>query len=248
MLALIEPVFGLIGAWGLFAAIAPKLRTEIWWMRVWVYGRLQTCLVLLAAAALYISLYPAAELGNASLLMAYADGLSFDGWRGIDARTIGAALQVHGAGIALRTRTPEVGRQTSSYLAMRLLATLQRGAGVPVLADPIGADEKIIVLSGHDGTVTMLAGLLGLDWHLDGYGPGEAAPGGGLIFELWRRSGDDGHYVRLRYVAQGLDQMRYRQPLTRRSPPLSAILQPAYCAQDCSLAAFAAGLMTRLAP
>jgi 4-phytase / acid phosphatase len=183
-----------------------------------------------------------------SLLMAYADGLSFDGWRGIDARTIGAALQVHGAGIALRTRTPEVGRQTSSYLAMRLLATLQRGAGVPVLADPIGADEKIIVLSGHDGTVTMLAGLLGLDWHLDGYGPGEAAPGGGLIFELWRRSGDDGHYVRLRYVAQGLDQMRYRQPLTRRSPPLSAILQPAYCAQDCSLAAFAAGLMTRLAP
>ena len=72
MLALIEPVFGLIGAWGLFAAIAPKLRTEIWWMRVWVYGRLQTCLVLLAAAALYISLYPAAELGNASLLMAYA--------------------------------------------------------------------------------------------------------------------------------------------------------------------------------
>ena len=56
MLALIEPVFVLIGVWGLFAAIAPKLRTEIWWMRVWIYGRLQTCLILLAALLLYLAL------------------------------------------------------------------------------------------------------------------------------------------------------------------------------------------------
>ena len=75
MLALIEPVFVLIGVWGLFAAIAPKLRTEIWWMRVWIYGRLQTCLILLAALLLYLALYPAGEIGNATLLMTYAVAL-----------------------------------------------------------------------------------------------------------------------------------------------------------------------------
>lgn len=159
-----------------------------------------------------------------SLIMAYTDGLEFKGWHGVDARTIGQALAVHAAGIDLRTRTPEVGRQASSYLAMRLLATLRHGAGQPgageaAVADPIGGDGKIIVLSGHDGTVTMLAGLLGLDWQLPGYGAGEAVPGGGLIFERWRRGRDGRSVVRVRYVAQGLDQMRFLQPLTPGNPP-----------------------------
>ncbi|MET0373518.1 MAG: histidine-type phosphatase, partial [Rhizorhabdus sp.] len=136
-----------------------------------------------------------------SLVMAYADGLAFPGWRGIDAATIGKALVVHGAGIDLRTRTPEVGRQNSSYLAMRLLATLQRGADATTLAEPIGDADKIVVLSGHDGTVTMLAGLLGLDWKLRDYGAGEAAPGGGLVFEVWRLGNTGQQVVRIRYVA-----------------------------------------------
>ena len=173
-----------------------------------------------------------------SLVMAYADGLTFPGWRGIDAATIGKALVVHGAGIALRTRTPEVGRQTSSYLAMRLLATLQRGAGATALADPIGDAEKIVVLSGHDGTVTMLAGLLGLDWKLRDYAAGEAAPGGGLVFEVWRIAATGQHVVRVRYVAQGLDQMRHRIPLSERVPPDSVVVPIPGCGEPCPVSAF----------
>ncbi len=178
-----------------------------------------------------------------SLVMAYADGLAFPGWRGIDAATIGGALVVHGTGIDLRTRTPEVGRQTSSYIAMRLLATLQRGAGAIALADPIGEAEKIVVLSGHDGTVTMLAGLLGLNWKLRDYGAGEAAPGGGLVFEVWRVATTGQQVVRVRYVAQGLDQMRYRTPLSIDAPPELATIAIAGCTDPCSLPRFTTHLL-----
>ncbi len=181
-----------------------------------------------------------------SLVMAYADGLAFPGWRGIDAATIGKALVVHGAGIDLRTRTPEVGRQTSSYIAMRLLATLQRGAGATALADPIGDAEKIVVLSGHDGTVTMLAGLLGLNWKLRDYGAGEAAPGGGLVFEVWREGASGQQVVRVRYVAQGLDQMRHRIPLSERTPPYSVALTIPDCGETCALSAFAGHVLTQV--
>ncbi|MEG3084609.1 hypothetical protein U1707_13230 [Sphingomonas sp. PB2P12] len=181
-----------------------------------------------------------------SLVMAYTDGLAFPGWSGIDAATIGKALVVHGAGIDLRTRTPEVGRQTSSYLAMRLLATLQRGAGTTALADPIGDAEKIVVLSGHDGTVTMLAGLMGLNWKLRDYGAGEAAPGGGLVFEVWRLATTGQSIVRVRYVAQGLDQMRYHVPLTADAPPESVAIPVPGCGDACPLSAFAADFVHRV--
>ena len=181
-----------------------------------------------------------------SLVMAYADGLAFPGWRGIDAATIGKALVVHGAGIDLRTRTPEVGRQTSSYIAMRLLATLQRGAGATALADPIGDAEKIVVLSGHDGTVTMLAGLLGLNWKLRDYGAGEAAPGGGLVFEVWRQGASGQQIVRVRYVAQGLDQMRHRIPLSERAPPDSVVVPIPGCGEPCPVSAFTTHVLLRV--
>ena len=45
-------------------------------------------------------------------------------------------------------------------------------------------------------------------------------PGGALIFELWRRAGQqDAFYVRTSYVAQTLAQMRGSTPLSLGSPP-----------------------------
>ena len=195
---------------------------------------------------------PALAVGGIaeSLIMAYADGRDFVGWRGIDSRTIGQVLAVHGAAIDLRTRTLEVGRQSSSYLAMRLLATLQRRARVPMLAAPVGADQKIIVLAGHDGTLTMLAGLLGLDWHLPGYGAGEAAPGGAILFELWRRGPQGRQFVRVLYAAQTLDQMRFMAPLSLQRPPATAAIGIAGCGdaeRGCPLDLFTAHVLRQVA-
>lgn len=196
---------------------------------------------------------PALAVGGLaeSLIMAYADGRDFAGWRGMDSRTIGPALAVHGAAIDLRTRTREVGRQSSSYLAMRLLATLQRGAGVPVLADPVGDGQKIVVLAGHDGTLTMLAGLLGLNWQLPGYGAGEAAPGGAILFELWRRGAQGRPFVRVLYAAQSLEQMRHLAPLSLERPPASEAIAIAGCPdreRGCPLDAFTQHVLRQIAP
>jgi 4-phytase/acid phosphatase len=196
---------------------------------------------------------PALAVGSLaeSLIMAYADGLDFAGWRGIDASTIGAALPVYGSAIDLTTRTPEVGRQSSLYLAMRLLATLQRGAHEPVLADPLGNDEKIVLLAGHDGTITMLAGLLGLDWHLPDFAAGEASPGGALIFELWRRGAHGEPFVRVLYAAQMLDQMRYMVRLGPDRPPAIAAIPVPGCgdaASGCPLPGFTAHILAQITP
>jgi len=196
---------------------------------------------------------PALAVGSLaeSLVMAYADGRDFAGWRGIDSKTIGSVLPVYGAALDLSTRTPEIGRQSSSYLAMRLLATLQRGARELVLADPVGNDEKIVLLAGHDGTITMLAGLLGLNWHLPGYAAGEAAPGGALVFELWRHGARGEPYVRLLYTAQTLDQLRYMAPLSAGQPPAIATLRLPGCVDTgsgCPLRSFTAHVLARVAP
>ena len=72
MLALLKPAFYLLGALGLFAAFVPKFKTEIWWLRVWVYGRQQTCIALLIVAALFLFLYGVDSLPAVLLMLAYA--------------------------------------------------------------------------------------------------------------------------------------------------------------------------------
>jgi len=120
-----------------------------------------------------------------------------------------------------------------------------------VLADPIGQDEKIVLIAGHDGTITMLGGLLGLNWHLPGYAAGEAAPGGALIFELWRRGARAEPFVRVLYVAQTLDQMRTMAPLSPGRPPEIAAIPVPACGDSvrgCPLRAFIVHVLGRVAP
>lgn len=183
-----------------------------------------------------------------SLMMGYADGHNFAarGW-GFDRTALTEALVVHGAGIDLRLRTPEVGRQASSYLARRIVATLQDDPGTDAA---IGGDARIVVLAGHDTTITMLAGLLGLDWLLPSYAAGQAAPGGALVFERWRQAGTGVPYVRIAYIAQGLDQMRERRALTPANPPEIAAVAVPGCRLgpkiDCPLIDFATVVRSRI--
>jgi 4-phytase/acid phosphatase len=183
-----------------------------------------------------------------SLMMGYADGHDFaaKGW-GFDRAALTEALVVHGAGIDLRLHTPEVGRQASSYLARRIVATLRGDRGTDAA---IGDDAKIVVLAGHDTTITMLAGLLGLDWLLPSYAAGQAVPGGALVFERWRQAGTGVPFVRVAYIAQGLDQMREQRTLTPADPPEIAAVAVPGChlgpTTDCPLADFAKVVGSRI--
>lgn len=182
-----------------------------------------------------------------SLLMSYADGHSFSdlGWRGITEETLTAVFALHTAEFELRTRTRYVAQITSSHLASRLLATLRVGAGLQHQHAAIGAKQPIIVISGHDGTLVQLSGLLGVDWILPGYQQNQAVPGGALVFEVWKRGSDGIHVLRLRYVAQSLRQLRENSALTESAPPLSAPIFVPGCSEavssfDCPLERFTA--------
>ncbi|KMM74049.1 phosphoanhydride phosphohydrolase [Xanthomonas sp. NCPPB 1128] len=189
-----------------------------------------------------------------SLLMAWADGQDFAalGWRGVDEASLLRAFAPHQAEFALRLRAPTVARMAASPLAARLLATLLDGSGQATHAAPIGGAARLVVLSGHDGTLTLLAGMLDLHWQLPGYQPDQTVPGGALVFERWRRA-DGERVIRLRYTAQSLAQLRERRALTVQAPPLaSAVFIPqcsrADTAYDCPLPAFAAAVEAALDP
>lgn len=171
-----------------------------------------------------------------SLLMSYADGHSFDdlGWRGITEETLTALFALHTAEFELRTRTRYIAQITSSHLATRLLATLRAGAGLQQQHPTIGGQQPIIVVSGHDGTLVQLGGLLGIDWVLPGYQQNQSVPGGALVFEVWKRGSDGVHVLRLRYVAQSLHQLREASPLTESAPPLSAPIFVPGCSEGVS--------------
>ncbi|MBB4130460.1 4-phytase/acid phosphatase [Xanthomonas arboricola] len=165
-----------------------------------------------------------------SLLMGWADGQDFAalGWQGLDEASLLRAFAPHQAEFALRLRAPTVARMASSPLAARLLATLQQGSDTnrsananAAHATPIGGGARLVVLSGHDGTLTLLAGMLDLHWQLPGYQPDQTVPGGALVFERWRRA-DGQRVIRLRYTAQTLAQLRERRTLTLQAPPPSS--------------------------
>ncbi|MDG2528583.1 histidine-type phosphatase [Caulobacter endophyticus] len=174
-----------------------------------------------------------------SLLMAWADGQDFAGlgWRGLNEASLLRVFPLHQAEFDLRLRTPEVARIGAGHLAERVSATLNDGPGA--VGD---ARAKMVVIVGHDGTLAMLGGLLGLDWVAPGYQPGQIAPGGALVFERWKR--DDGaRVIRARYTVQSLSQLREKTPLTLAAPPaVSPIFVPG-CSEaslDCPLDRFGA--------
>ncbi|WP_237473316.1 MULTISPECIES: histidine-type phosphatase [unclassified Xanthomonas] len=189
-----------------------------------------------------------------SLLMGWADGQDFAalGWRDVDEASLLRAFAPHQAEFALRLRAPAVARMAASPLAARLLATLLDGSGQATHAEPIGGTARLVVLSGHDGTLTLLAGMLDLHWQLPGYQPDQTVPGGALVFERWRRA-DGERVIRLRYTAQSLAQLRERRALTLQAPPLSSPVFIPQCsrpdaAYDCPLPAFAAAVEAALDP
>lgn len=74
------------------------------------------------------------------------------------------------------------------------------------------------MLVAHDTNIVSIAGALGLSWLVDGRRD-DTPPGGALVFELWMSAGSSEYSVRTFYMAQTLEQMRNRTPLSLKSLP-----------------------------
>lgn len=108
---------------------------------------------------------------------------------------------------------------------------------------------KVSVFVGSDTHIAALSGLLGVHFHLPGYGADDPPPGGALLLELWREPNGQ-QVVRAKYLAQSLDQLRTLAPLNLEHPPLQQKLALGVCTAEqrmaCPLKAFAQALEQQL--
>lgn len=155
-------------------------------------------------------------------MMEYTDGMSASdvGWGQLDAAGISQIFRVYDTLLDLEFRTPYLAGVQSSNLASHIVRSMVQAATGNATSGALGTpSDKIVVLMASNTNVTGLAGLFHLDWLVGGYQPDVAALGGVLMFEL-RQSQRTGEFiVRAVYVAQTMDQLRNRTPLTLAAAP-----------------------------
>lgn len=162
------------------------------------------------------------------LLLEYADGkpMAQVGWGRTDRATIADLSALHALEFQLVARPKAI----ANYGAHALSQDIRSG-----LFDRKASPFTVLV--GHDSNLAYLGGALDLHWQAGDLSADDPAPGGALIFELWRnRKGAE--IVRVRYRAQGLDQMRNLTPLTPKAS--QALTIPGCGGQDCTATQFKA--------
>jgi 4-phytase/acid phosphatase len=159
------------------------------------------------------------------LLLEYEDGMPIAdvGWGRVTPGVLAQLLELHSLYWDLSQRTFYVAQVQGSNLAAHIQRTLDQA----VTAEPESGSfgnlaDRLVVVDGHDTNLINLSGLLGITWTVPGAQMNPVLPGSALVFELRQRRSDHQFLVRIQYVSQTLDQMRYLQPLTLEHPPFTA--------------------------
>jgi 4-phytase / acid phosphatase len=160
------------------------------------------------------------------LLLEYAEGMKGRdlGWGRLTRDRLERVLEIHAVYADLMRRTPYLARARGSNLLAHVLRSLDQATSGKPIGGALGRPgDEVLLVAGHDTNLSNLSGMLGLSWKLQGYQPDDTPPGGALIFSLWRDPA--GQYsLKLRYVAQSLDQMR--NALMRGADKLSLAAPP----------------------
>lgn len=157
-------------------------------------------------------------------LLEYTNGMEGKdlGWGRLDEARLRQVMSLHIAYSDLLRRTPYIGRVLASNLLAHVLKSMEQAVSGKAVAGAMGKPgDRALVIVGHDGNLSNIAGALDISWLLPGYQPNDTPPGGALVFELWQQAGGE-FQVRSYYTAQTLEQMRKAVPLTLEKPPLSA--------------------------
>ncbi|MCC8619656.1 histidine-type phosphatase [Xanthomonas vesicatoria] len=174
------------------------------------------------------------------LLLQYADGLPLSevGWGRATPERLAQVSRLHALLFDIYARPHYMAQRSGAPLAREVLQRFGN-ARAPRVSLFVGSDTHIAALSS----------LLGVHFHLPGYGADDPPLGGALLLGLWRQP-DGTHVVRARYLAQSLDQLRTLAPLDLAHPPLQQELALDVCAPEqrmaCPLPAFAQALEQQL--
>jgi 4-phytase / acid phosphatase len=176
-----------------------------------------------------------------NLLLEYTDGMKDVGWGCVDGDTLRALMQLDTVSWELSIRTHTIAQMYASNILDHIVRSMEQHVSGKALPGALGQPgDRLLLVVGHDTNIETVAGMLGLNWIIDGR-VDDTPPGGALLFELWRSRTDGRRFVRMEYTAQTLEQMRQAQPLSPANPPASApIFVPACSGKDmsCSWPAF----------
>ena len=157
-------------------------------------------------------------------LLEYLNGMDGNalGWGRLDAGKLMEIMRLHAAYADLARQTRYVARVQGSNLLSHVLRSMEQAAEGRTVVGSLGkVSDRIVVIVGHDTNISNVAGMLGMNWLLDGYQPNDTPPGSALVFELWQQ-GEGKMVVSTYYVAQSPEQTRKALPLTLESPPLKS--------------------------
>ncbi len=159
-----------------------------------------------------------------NFLLEYTNGMPMDqvGWGRVDLATLKRLLDLHTAASDLTRRSSYLATVQASNALAHILETMEQAATGKTVPGALGKpDDRAIVMVGHDTNLSNIAGMLNINWLIDGRRD-DTPPGGALIFELWQAPTPSGYEVRAYYIAQTLEQMRNVTPLTLDKPPTRA--------------------------
>jgi 4-phytase / acid phosphatase len=159
-----------------------------------------------------------------NFLLEYTSGLPMDqvGWGRVDLATLKQLMDLHTAASDLTRRSSYFATVQASNTLAHILDTLQQAATGKAIPGALGKlGDSAVILVGHDTNLANIAGMLSLNWLLDGRRD-DTPPGGALVFELWQYPGVSSYKVRAFYTAQSLEQMRNVTTLTLDRPPATA--------------------------
>jgi 4-phytase/acid phosphatase len=188
-----------------------------------------------------------------NLQLEYLEGMpdAQVGWGRVNGAQLESLMALHAASSDLVQRTPTIARLQAAHLLETILSTLWQAESGRSVTGAMGAvGTRVVFLVGHDTNIANVAALLDAHWLIDGYQRDDAAPGGALVFELWRHPGRP-DTVKLSYWVETPDQMRQALPLSLTAPPASAsIFLPACSLPEagapCTWGSFQSSLQTAL--
>jgi 4-phytase/acid phosphatase len=157
-----------------------------------------------------------------NLLLEYIEGMPMSdvGWGRADRAKLDELMEMNTRYHDFMLRTPVWAKAAAAPLAEKIASLLQLEAG--------GKDvSHFAYLSAHDANLGWLGGLLQLDWKVRDEAQNATPPGSAMVFELWHDAKTNADSVRVKFVAQTLDQIRDLKPLTSgEGPSISLVYVP----------------------
>lgn len=191
-----------------------------------------------------------------NFLLEYVEGLPMAqvGWGRVSRAKLDDLMEMNTRYHDFVLRTPYVAKVNASDLAAHISDTLVSIAdGRPTPGRLGDTQDNFILLDGYDSNLSTLGGLLRLHWLLPGQTFDATPPGSALVFELYRNRATGANTVRVLFISQTLDQMRFLSPLSAAHPPSAVPIFVPGCSQaasgyPCSVQGFAKVVVAAIDP